>query len=47
MTLNSDINDGYPFINDNPVDVPPIIKSPYPNTFMIHLILILMMDTHL
>ena len=34
--LNSDINDGYPYINNTPVEIPPIMKSPYyPNTIMI------------
>ena len=29
--LHSDINDGYPFINDTPVEIPPIMKPPYSN----------------
>ncbi len=42
--LNSDINDGYPYINDTPVEIPPIMKSPYPNIMMCSYS-ILMMDT--
>src|SRR5574344_836073 len=34
--LNSDINDGYPFINDTPVEIPPIMKSPYPSIWLLN-----------
>ena len=33
--LNSVINDGYPYINDTPVEIPPIMKSPYPDSYTI------------
>ena len=36
--LNSGINDGYPYINDTPVEIPPIMKSPYPNIMGIWLL---------
>src|SRR5574344_2064659 len=34
--LHSDINDGYPYINNTPVEIPPIMKSPLPDIMILN-----------